>query len=152
MKKKKRERPWRRLACFGIRALVQLLIIWSIHFFIFIVFPVRPCDQIGLAWQRRALCECTGRGQGRSGDSSASRASAWIPGAILTRVRVPGSARVCFSPRVNFQCSLSDGVRTAPVCNCIHPPTSVRTLKIPDTGSHTIVWTQDNTAHTDRNG
>ena len=34
-------------------------------------------------------------------------------GAILTRVRVPGVARD-FSPRVNFQCRLSCGVRTAP--------------------------------------
>ena len=29
--------------------------------------------------------------------------------------------------------------------------TSVRTLKIPSTDSHTIVWTCENTAHTDRN-
>ena len=28
-----------------------------------------------------------------------------------------------------------------------HASTSVRTLKIPNTGSHTIVWTQENTAH-----
>ena len=41
------------------------------------------------------------------------------PGAILTRVRVPGAARD-FSPRVNFQCRLSYGVRTAPGCNHIH--------------------------------
>ena len=38
------------------------------------------------------------------------------PGVLLTRVRVPGAARD-FSPRVNFQCRLSYGVRTAPVCN-----------------------------------
>ena len=30
--------------------------------------------------------------------------------------------------------------------------TSVWTLKIPKTGSHTIVWTHENMAHTDRNG
>ena len=29
---------------------------------------------------------------------------------------------------------------------------SVRTLKIPHTGSHTIVWTHKNTKHNDRNG
>ena len=71
------------------------------------------------------------------------------PGTILTRVRVPGAARD-FSPRVSFQCRLSYGVRTAPVCNRMlqHP----RTLKIASTGSHTIVWTHDNTTHTDRNG
>ena len=31
-------------------------------------------------------------------------------------------------------------------------PTFVRTLKISNNGSHTIVWTQENTTHTDRNG
>ena len=40
------------------------------------------------------------------------------PGAILTRVRFPGAARDFLpegcSPRVNFQCRLSYGVRTAP--------------------------------------
>ena len=30
--------------------------------------------------------------------------------------------------------------------------TSVRALKIPNTGSRTIVWTQENTAHSARNG
>ena len=61
------------------------------------------------------------------------------PGAILTRVRVPGAARD-FSPRVKFQCRLSYGVPTAHVCN--------RTLKIPNTGSHSVVWTHENIAHT----
>ena len=71
------------------------------------------------------------------------------PGTILTRVRVPGAARD-FSPTVSFQYRLSYGVRTAPVCNRTrqHP----RTLKIGNTGSHTVVWTHDNTTHTDRNG
>ena len=41
------------------------------------------------------------------------------PGAMMTRVRVPGAARD-FSPRVNFQCRLSYGARTAPVCNRMH--------------------------------
>ena len=41
------------------------------------------------------------------------------PGAILTRVRVPGAAKD-FSPRVNFLCRLSYGVRTAPVYNHMH--------------------------------
>ena len=31
-------------------------------------------------------------------------------------------------------------------------PTSLHALKIPNTGSHTIVWTPENAAHTDRNG
>ena len=47
---------------------------------------------------------------------------------------------------VNFQCRLSYGVRTAPVCN------RMRNLKSANAGSHTIVGTQENTAHTDRNG
>ena len=67
------------------------------------------------------------------------------PGAILTRVRGPGPARD-FSPRVSFQCRLSYGVRTAPVCINI-----VSTLKVPNTGSHIIVWTHKN-VHTGRNG
>ena len=33
-----------------------------------------------------------------------------------------------------------------------HAPASLRSLKIPNTGGHTIVWTHKNTAHTDRNG
>ena len=33
-----------------------------------------------------------------------------------------------------------------------HASTSMRTLNIPNTGSHTIVWTHKNTTHTDRNG
>ena len=41
------------------------------------------------------------------------------PGVLLTRVRVPGAARD-FSPRVSFQCRLSYGVQTAPVCNRMH--------------------------------
>ena len=41
------------------------------------------------------------------------------PGAILMQVRVPGVARD-FSPRVSFQCRLSHGVCTAPVCNRMH--------------------------------
>ena len=36
------------------------------------------------------------------------------PGAVLSRVRVPGEARD-FSPRVYFQCRLSYGVRIAAV-------------------------------------
>ena len=40
-------------------------------------------------------------------------------GAVLTRVRVPGAAKV-FSPRVNFQLSVPYVVRTAPVCNRWH--------------------------------
>ena len=41
------------------------------------------------------------------------------PGAILTRVRVPCAARN-FSARINFQCRLPHGVRTAPVCSRMH--------------------------------
>ena len=47
------------------------------------------------------------------------------PGAILTRVRVPGAARD-FSPRINFQCRLSHGVRTAPVHTRTHQQVRAR--------------------------
>ena len=49
---------------------------------------------------------------------------------------------ICF----NYQCRPSYSVYTAPVC--MHALTSVCMLKIPSTGSHTIVWTCENTAHT----
>ena len=68
------------------------------------------------------------------------------PGAILTRVRVPAAARD-FHPRVKFRCRLSYGVRTAPRAQS-HASASVRTLQIPNTGNHAIVWTHENTAHT----
>ena len=72
------------------------------------------------------------------------------PGATLTRVRVPGAARV-FLPESAFSAD-SDGVRTALVCNHTHTSTSVCMLQIPNTGSRTLVWTQINTTHTGRNG
>ena len=40
-------------------------------------------------------------------------------GTPLTQMRFPGAARD-FSPRVQFQCRLSYGVRTPPVCNRTH--------------------------------
>ena len=59
-------------------------------------------------------------------------------------VRVPGAASD-FPPRVSFQCRLL-------VLRCpysprvqLHASTSACMLKIPNTGSHTIVWTQENT-------
>ena len=69
------------------------------------------------------------------------------PGAILTQVRVPSAASDSPLPPVNFLCRLSYGIRVQ-----LHASTSVHTLKIPNTASHTIVWTHKNTAHTDRNG
>ena len=68
------------------------------------------------------------------------------PGAVVSRVRVDGAARY-FSPTVSLQCRLSYGVRAAPRVQS-YASTSGRTLKIPNTGSHTIVWTQENTLHT----
>ena len=50
----------------------------------------------------------------RGGVSSVGTASHRKARAILIQVRVPGAARD-FSTRVNFQCLLSGGVRTAPV-------------------------------------
>ena len=58
----------------------------------------------------------------------------------------PGVARD-FSTRVHFQCGLYYGVRVQS-----HASTSVRTLKIPNFGSHATDWTDENTSHTDRNG
>ena len=68
------------------------------------------------------------------------------PGAILTRVQVSGAVRD-FSPRIRFQCRLSYGVRTGPVCIiniCAH-------VKIPNTGSDSIVWTDESSTYSDRN-
>ena len=63
------------------------------------------------------------------------------------RVRVPGAARD-FSPSQLPVLTLS---------RCPYSPRgqsraspSVLTLKIPNTGSHTTVWTHGNTAHADR--
>ena len=60
------------------------------------------------------------------------------PGTMLMHVWVPDAARD-FSAGVNFQCSPSVQSRAS---------TSVHALKIPNTGSHTIVWTQENIAQT----
>ena len=58
----------------------------------------------------------------------------------------------CFFSQSNFQCRLSYGVRTAPVCKRTHRHNYVRKLNIPNTSSQTIVWTHENTAHTGSNG
>ena len=56
-------------------------------------------------------------------------------GMLLTRVRLPGAARH-FSPRVNFQCRLSYGVRTIPCAiACIYICAHVK-----DPVVHVRVW------------
>ena len=66
------------------------------------------------------------------------------PGAVLSRVRVPGAARD-FSPRVSFQCRLSYGVRTAPrVQYRMHQQPS----KIPNSGSHIALFGHTQILHT----
>ena len=61
---------------------------------------------------------------------------------------IPGAARD-FSTGVNFQCRLL----RCPYSPCVQiASASVRTLKIPNFGSHAIVWTDENTSLTDRNG
>ena len=85
----------------------------------------------------------------------APRGGQWIehptetPGEILTRVRVPGAGRDFSLSELTVQtllrCSYSPRVQS-------HASTSGGTLKIPNPGSHTIVCTQENTAHTGRNG
>ena len=62
-------------------------------------------------------------------------------GAMLTWVWVPGAARG-FSPRVSFQCRLSYGACTAPICAHVNNPNS---------DSCNIVWRHTNTANTDGN-
>ena len=71
--------------------------------------------------------------------------------AVLTRVRVPSAAKVVFLSQ--SQLSAFSALR------CPYSPrvqslasTSVCTLKILNTGSHTFVWTHENSAHFDRNG
>ena len=64
----------------------------------------------------------------------------------MTRVRVPTAARD-FSLRVNFQCRLSYGVRTAPSVQSL-ASTAVRTLTTPNTGSHIPLLGQKKIAHT----
>ena len=71
------------------------------------------------------------------------------PGAVLTQVRFPSAARD-FSPTVQESSFSADSynVCTAPVCNRIHASMYVRMLKIPNAGSHTIIWILRNTVHT----
>ena len=97
---------------------------------------------------KQGLSPCTARlgvgwGGGGGGDSSVGGKS----GAILMWVWVFGTTGDSFSPSVNFQSRLSYGVCTAPRVQS-HASTSVRTLKIPNTGSQTIVWTHQNTTCT----
>ena len=83
------------------------------------------------------------------------------PGTILTWAQVPQAARD-FSPsqpsvRVTVSAdslSLLLLVLWCPYSPRVQPhlSTPVRTLKTTNTGSHTVVWTHENTAHTDRNG
>ena len=76
------------------------------------------------------------------------------PDAVLSRVRIPGAARLffLFSPRVSFQCRLSDGVRTVPLCNHMHQRLSVRyksqTVAVVPPSGHTKMLQ----LNTDRNG
>ena len=74
------------------------------------------------------------------------------PGAILTRVRVPGAERDYFTRSQHLR--LLQTVLRCPYSTRVksHASTAVRTFKIPNTGSHTIVWTQENNIHTDKNG
>ena len=84
-----------------------------------------------------------------NGDSSVDTASDWK----TKRNTDAGSCPRCdegFSPGVNFHCRLLRCPYSPRVQS--HTSTSVRTLKIANIGSHTIVWTHENTPHTDRNG
>ena len=69
------------------------------------------------------LLQAHSRGQGRSSGLITGGDVAQLverrTGTPLTKVRFLGAARD-FSSRVNFQCRLSYGVRTPPVCNRMH--------------------------------
>ena len=74
------------------------------------------------------------------------------PDAVLSRVRIPGAASffVFFLPESAFSAdSLMVSVQFPCVITCINVcayVTSVRTLQIPNSGSRTTVWTQENAA------
>ena len=92
------------------------------------------------------LCHCV-QGRGQLVEPPTEKTDA-----VLTRVRVPGAAKVGFFPPQSqllvfsaLRCPYSPRVQSL-------ASTSVRTLKILNTGSHTFVWTHENSAHFDRNG
>ena len=87
---------------------------------------------------KRGLSPCTARGGWGTGTALLVEHLTEKSGAILMWVRLLGTTGDSLSPRVNFQCGLSYGVRTAP-CMQSHASTPVRTLKIAKSGSHTIV-------------
>ena len=51
-------------------------------------------------------------------------------------------------PESTFSADSLTGVRTISVCSYMHWHLPVRTLKIPSLDSQTVVWRQENTAHT----
>ena len=93
----------------------------------------------------------------KGGGSSVGRASDQKPVAILTQVRVPGvpgaASDYFFSPHSQFPVqTLRCPYSVDPVYSRVRQHHCVRTLKIPNTGNHTIVWKHENTAHSDGNG
>ena len=66
----------------------------------------------------------------------------------VTQIRVPSAARF-FLPESTFSAD-SLTVSAQPLVSN-HTHQNLRRLKIPNTGSHTTVWTHEHTAHTDRN-
>ena len=83
-------------------------------------------------------------------DSSVGRVSDWKSWGNTDMVSSPQCCKGFFSqshlPVLTLSgCPYSPGVQS-------HASMSVRMLKIPDTGSHTTVWTHKYTTHTDRNG
>ena len=78
----------------------------------------------------------------------------WQQGAILRRVRV-SRADVCVFFFCVFFFYYPGQLPVQTLLRCLYNPsvqwhasTSLRTLKIPNKGSHTIVWTHEITAHT----
>ena len=71
-------------------------------------------------------------------------------GAVLTRVRVPDVARGFLPESASSVECLTVSVQPPRVHSQVSR--SGLTSKISNTDSHAIVWTHENTAHTDRNG
>ena len=83
------------------------------------------------------------------GDSSIGRVSDGEARRNTDMGSSPPDQRGIFLPEST---SRADSLAVSVQPPCATASTSVRWLKIPSTGSHTIVWTHGKTAHTDRNG
>ena len=93
---------------------------------------------------------CGGGGGTRGMDGSVGRASNWKARRSTDAGSSPCAARILF-PQSRFTVQTFSWCPYSPRVQS-HASTSMRTLTIPNTGSHSIVLTHENTAHTDRDG